>query len=78
MKNTKIVNTCGSGMTASVLNFAEELIGVKNKAIYDGSWTEFVLNFFDWIFILFILFLGLFAALRRFIICLKNFKISIN
>eukprot|EP00828_Plagiopyla_frontata_P009806 TRINITY_DN1507_c0_g1_i6.p1 TRINITY_DN1507_c0_g1~~TRINITY_DN1507_c0_g1_i6.p1 ORF type:complete len:222 (-),score=21.35 TRINITY_DN1507_c0_g1_i6:125-790(-) len=41
MKNTKIVNTCGSGMTASVLNFAEELIGVKSKAIYDGSWTEF-------------------------------------
>ena len=29
-------------MTASVINFVEELIGVKNKAIYDGSWSEFV------------------------------------
>ena len=43
LKNTRIVNTCGGGMAASVNYFAEELIGLKNKVIYDGSWNEFVL-----------------------------------
>ena len=38
-------------MTASVLNFAEELLGVNNKAIYDGSWTEFVFSFLFFIFV---------------------------
>ena len=33
-------------MTATVIYFAEELLGVKNKAIYDGSWTEYVKNKF--------------------------------
>ena len=45
LKN-RIINTCGSGMTASVINFAEELLGAKNKAIYDGSWSEFVNIFY--------------------------------
>lgn len=32
--------TCGSGVTASVLLFALHLIGVKDAALYDGSWSE--------------------------------------
>jgi hypothetical protein len=36
-----VVTTCGSGVTASVLYFALELIGVSRKAVYDGSWVEF-------------------------------------
>lgn len=29
-------------MTAAVLYVAEELLGYSRKAIYDGSWTEYV------------------------------------
>ena len=36
-----IVNSCGSGVTASVLFFAQDLLGVKNMAVYDGSWSEY-------------------------------------
>lgn len=35
-----ITGTCGSGVTASVLLFALHLIGVKDAALYDGSWSE--------------------------------------
>lgn len=35
-----ITTTCGSGITASVLMFALHRIGVKNAALYDGSWSE--------------------------------------
>jgi thiosulfate/3-mercaptopyruvate sulfurtransferase len=35
-----IATTCGSGITASVLMFALHLIGVKDAALYDGSWSE--------------------------------------
>lgn len=35
-----IVTTCGSGVTASVLLFALHLLGVKDAALYDGSWSE--------------------------------------
>lgn len=35
-----LVTSCGSGMTACGLLFALELIGQKNKSLYDGSWTE--------------------------------------
>lgn len=34
-----VVATCGSGMTASVVLFALELLGHKG-ALYDGSWAE--------------------------------------
>ena len=53
LKNTKIVNTCRSGMTACMIYFAEELLGVKDKVIYDGSWTEFVFFVFNWLLLLF-------------------------
>jgi len=39
--NSRIVSTCGTGVTASVIAFALDLLGHKNYAIYDGSWTEY-------------------------------------
>ncbi len=35
-----IVTSCGSGITASVLLLGLYLIGQKEIALYDGSWTE--------------------------------------
>jgi thiosulfate/3-mercaptopyruvate sulfurtransferase len=35
-----VVTTCGSGVTASVLLFALNLIGKHEAALYDGSWME--------------------------------------
>lgn len=35
-----VVATCGSGVTASVLLFALHLLGKKDIALYDGSWSE--------------------------------------
>jgi thiosulfate/3-mercaptopyruvate sulfurtransferase len=37
---TPIISTCGSGMTASILNFVLDLLGHSEHALYDGSWTE--------------------------------------
>ena len=42
IKDTNIVFTCGSGVTASVLAFALFLINNKYlPIIYDGSWSEY-------------------------------------
>lgn len=35
-----VVTTCGSGITAPILNFVLDLIGVKQHALYDGSFCE--------------------------------------
>ena len=35
-----LVATCGSGVTASVLLFALDLLGKNDTALYDGSWSE--------------------------------------
>jgi len=35
-----VVTSCGSGVTASVLAFGFYLLGHKEVAVYDGSWTE--------------------------------------
>lgn len=35
-----IVTTCGSGITACVLNFGLHLLGKDDVALYDGSWAE--------------------------------------
>ena len=35
-----IATTCGSGVTAAVLLFALHLLGKKDAALYDGSWSE--------------------------------------
>ena len=35
-----VITTCGSGVTAAVLSLALERIGVRDHALYDGSWSE--------------------------------------
>jgi thiosulfate/3-mercaptopyruvate sulfurtransferase len=35
-----IVTTCGSGLSAAILMLALAEIGVRETALYDGSWTE--------------------------------------
>ena len=36
----ELIFSCGTGITASVLALGAELSGMKNHAVYDGSWTE--------------------------------------
>jgi thiosulfate/3-mercaptopyruvate sulfurtransferase len=38
--NKPIVTSCGSGLTAAILTFALDSIGITPKRLYDGSWTE--------------------------------------
>jgi thiosulfate/3-mercaptopyruvate sulfurtransferase len=35
-----IITTCGSGVTAAILNFALDALGKEPKGLYDGSWAE--------------------------------------
>lgn len=35
-----VITTCGSGVTAAVINLALARIGKTDHALYDGSWTE--------------------------------------
>lgn len=35
-----ITYTCGSGVTACIVAFCGNLIGINNFSIYDGSWSE--------------------------------------
>ncbi len=35
-----VVTTCGSGITAAVLNLGLHLLGHRRTALYDGSWAE--------------------------------------
>lgn len=35
-----IVSTCGSAITAAILDFTLDLLGCENHAVYDGSWSE--------------------------------------
>ena len=35
-----MITSCGSGVTAAILNLALERIGHRNHALYDGSWAE--------------------------------------
>ncbi|MGB3315330.1 MAG: rhodanese-like domain-containing protein, partial [Albidovulum sp.] len=34
------ITSCGSGVTAAIINLALERIGHRNHALYDGSWAE--------------------------------------
>lgn len=38
--NKPLVFTCGSGVTACIILLASEIILKNNKALYDGSWSE--------------------------------------
>ncbi len=40
LKEKDLVFTCGSGITACILQLAAENIGITNTSIYDGSWTD--------------------------------------
>ena len=35
-----VITTCGSGITAAILNLALEHLGHRQHALYDGSWAE--------------------------------------
>ena len=35
-----VITTCGSGVTAAVINLALESLGNRSSRLYDGSWTE--------------------------------------
>lgn len=36
----RVITTCGSGVTAAILSLGLELLGHKDWALYDGSWSE--------------------------------------
>ncbi|MEQ8603949.1 MAG: 3-mercaptopyruvate sulfurtransferase [Marivibrio sp.] len=36
----RVVTSCGSGVTAAALAFGLYLLGDRNAAVYDGSWSE--------------------------------------
>ena len=35
-----VANTCGSGVTASILALALAMVGHRRVSVYDGSWSE--------------------------------------
>ena len=35
-----VVTSCGSGVSAALINLALFELGVRNAALYDGSWAE--------------------------------------
>jgi thiosulfate/3-mercaptopyruvate sulfurtransferase len=35
-----VVTSCGSGVTAAVLNLALHVAGYRDIALYDGSWAD--------------------------------------
>ena len=39
-KDKKMIFSCGSGVTASLVALAAEQAGYKDLAVYDGSWSE--------------------------------------
>ncbi len=38
--NKPIITSCGSGVTASVIMLALQMVGHTDNALYDGSWSE--------------------------------------
>jgi thiosulfate/3-mercaptopyruvate sulfurtransferase len=40
-EDTKVVFSCGSGITACILALGASLCNYKNLKVYDGSWTEY-------------------------------------
>lgn len=39
-KNTPVITTCGSGVTAAIISLALSEIGHENYKLYDGSWAQ--------------------------------------
>jgi thiosulfate/3-mercaptopyruvate sulfurtransferase len=39
-----IITSCGSSITAPILNFALDILGQPNNAVYEGSWSEWGAN----------------------------------
>jgi thiosulfate/3-mercaptopyruvate sulfurtransferase len=39
-----VITTCGSAMTAPILNFALDIIGQTENSVYNGSWLEWGAN----------------------------------
>jgi len=37
-----IINTCGSGVTACIVDLGLKVLGAEKSKVYDGSWTEYV------------------------------------
>ena len=35
-----VITSCGSGVTAAIINLALDRIGKSEHSLYDGSWTE--------------------------------------
>ena len=42
------INSCGSGMTACVVDLALRILGNEKSMLYDGSWTEYVSVKYFW------------------------------
>lgn len=38
--NKPVIASCGSGVSAAVIALALDVVGARNVAVYDGSWTE--------------------------------------
>jgi len=41
VKDTPVITSCGSGVSAAVVLVTLDLVGHKNYSIYDGSWSEY-------------------------------------
>ena len=39
-EHSAVITSCGSGLTAAVLNLGLAVAGLPEGALYDGSWTE--------------------------------------
>jgi thiosulfate/3-mercaptopyruvate sulfurtransferase len=39
-EHTAVVTSCGSGLTAAILNLGLAVAGLPEGALYDGSWAE--------------------------------------
>jgi thiosulfate/3-mercaptopyruvate sulfurtransferase len=35
-----VITSCGSGVTAAILSLALTMLGARDHALYDGSWSE--------------------------------------
>lgn len=44
LMHAPIVTTCGSGVTAAILNFVLDLLNHPGHSLYDGSWSEWGLD----------------------------------